>query len=250
MSDFSFILPTEITDAILQSTDVPEAEYDAWVGGTGVFAALNQTPRSWRGMAVAPNGDVYACVYGGDIYKQAGGIGDFVALNQTTRSWYGMAAAPNGDVYACETNGDIYKSAYVPVYSQEDQVIKNHVIYESLTNNNKNNDPETDTTNWLEVGPTNRWACFDGTIGNQSTQAESMTYILAPGEVDSLALLNLESTSVRVDVVDDDNTADALVLMAMGARALGFPVEPSPQRVTPSALDAVKWPTNLRRSTT
>lgn len=50
--------------------------------------------------------------------------------------------------------------------------------------------------------------------------------------------------------VDDDNTADALVLMAMGARALGFPVEPSPQRVTPSALDAVKWPTNLRRSTT
>jgi uncharacterized Zn-binding protein involved in type VI secretion len=325
MSDFSFILPTEITDAILQSTDVPEAEYDAWVGGTGVFAALGQTSRNWfgmaaapngdiyvcvhdgdiykqtagagdfaalsqtsrfwAGMAAAPNGDIYACVYNGDIYKQTNGTGDFIALSQTSRNWRGMAAAPNGDIYACVYNGDIYKqtngtgdfvalsqtsrgwrgmtadtdgnvyasvfagdiykqtggagnfvalsqtnriwdsmaaapdgdiyacvyggdiykSAYVPVYSQEDQVIKNHVIYESLTNNNKNNDPETDTTNWLEVGPTNRWACYDGTIGNQSTQAESMLYILAPGAVDAIALLNLESSSVEIDVIDNND---------------------------------------------
>ena len=39
-------------------------------------------------------GDVYACVYGGDIYKQAGGIGDFEALEQTSRNWVGLAATP------------------------------------------------------------------------------------------------------------------------------------------------------------
>lgn len=48
-------------------------------------------------------------------------------------------------------------------------------------------------------------------------------------------------------VVTDDNAADALVLAGMGARALGHPREPSPQRVTPAALLAVEWPTNTQR---
>ena len=174
-------------------------------GGAGDFVALSQTSRNWWGMAAAPNGDIYASFHGGDIYRLSGGAGDFVALSQTSRNWSGMAAAPNGNIYACGFPGDIYKSVHVSVYSQEEQVIKNHVVYESLTNNNRNNDPETDTTNWLEIGPTNRWACFDGTIGNQSTQAESMTYILAPGAVDAIALLNLESSSVEIDVVDEDD---------------------------------------------
>jgi hypothetical protein len=41
-------------------------------------------------MATAPNGDVYAAVQNGDIYKQTGGVGDFTALSQTTRNWYAM----------------------------------------------------------------------------------------------------------------------------------------------------------------
>ena len=58
----------------------------------------------------SPNGDVYADVDGGDIYKQTGGTGNFVALSQTSRYWYGMAADSTGNVYACvESNDDIYK---------------------------------------------------------------------------------------------------------------------------------------------
>lgn len=49
--------------------------------------------------------------------------------------------------------------------------------------------------------------------------------------------------------VADDNAADALALAAMGARALGHPREPSPQRVNPAALDAVRWPTETMRRT-
>jgi hypothetical protein len=77
-------------------------------GGVGNFVALGQTSRDWHSMAVDSNNNVYACVFNGDIYKQTGGIGDFVALGQVSRSWYAMAAAPNGDVYACVFNGDIY----------------------------------------------------------------------------------------------------------------------------------------------
>jgi hypothetical protein len=59
-------------------------------------------------MCAAPNGNVYACVWNGDIYMQTGGSGTFVALGQTALQWFGMAAAPNGNVYASVQNGDIY----------------------------------------------------------------------------------------------------------------------------------------------
>jgi hypothetical protein len=72
------------------------------------FNPLSQTTRGWISMTTAPNGNVYACVYSGDIYMQTNGVGNFVALSQTTRLWYGMTATANGNVYACVYSGDIY----------------------------------------------------------------------------------------------------------------------------------------------
>lgn len=40
----------------------------------------------------------------------------------------------------------------------------------------------------------------------------------------------------------DNNQADALGLASMLARQLGSPVEPSPQRVNPAALNGITWP--------
>ena len=78
-------------------------------GGTppSAFLPLSQTSRAWRGMT-ALGSDVYACVHGGDIYKQTGGTGNFVALSQTSRAWHGITTL-GSDVYACVDNGDIYK---------------------------------------------------------------------------------------------------------------------------------------------
>ena len=75
--------------------------------GTGNFVALGQTSRNWVGMTTLGT-DVYACVYGGDIYKQTNGTGNFIALGQTSRDWFGMTTLGT-DVYACVQNGDIYK---------------------------------------------------------------------------------------------------------------------------------------------
>jgi len=87
----------------------PGVSYVDMVGSTN-FEPLGQTSRVWQGMAAAPNGDVYATVFGGGIYKQTGGIGNFESLGQTDRYWKGMAAAPNGDVYAgTDGDKDIYK---------------------------------------------------------------------------------------------------------------------------------------------
>ena len=68
-------------------------------------------------MCAIPNGDVYAAVFGGDIYKQTGGAGNFVATGQTSRQWTAMCSAPNGDIYAAAyvtsggfiSNIDVYK---------------------------------------------------------------------------------------------------------------------------------------------
>lgn len=46
-------------------------------------------------------------------------------------------------------------------------------------------------------------------------------------------------------VLDDDNQADALGLANMASRELGFPMEPSVQRVTPAALETVRWPSGI-----
>ena len=77
-------------------------------GGVGAFVDLVTGNKSWYGMAAAPNGDVYACVYGGSIWKQTGGAGAFVDLITGNKDWRGMAAAPNGNVYASVSSGSIW----------------------------------------------------------------------------------------------------------------------------------------------
>ena len=75
--------------------------------GTGDFNALRQASRNWSVMTTLGS-DVYAGVYAGDIYKQTNGTGDFIELGQAPRGWTGMTTRGD-DVYACVFNGDIYK---------------------------------------------------------------------------------------------------------------------------------------------
>lgn len=75
----------------------------------GSFNLVHAQSADWSGLAISwDEGDVYACVRGGDIYKQAGGEGDFVAMNQTHRQWSGIAGSHFG-VFACVYGGDIYR---------------------------------------------------------------------------------------------------------------------------------------------
>jgi hypothetical protein len=90
---------------------------DGWTGSEdfrtlGSFVALGQTSRAWTKMTLGLNGDVYACVTGGDIYKQTGGLGNFVALNQTSLRRLGMVSTIYGDIYYSVLNGDIYKATF------------------------------------------------------------------------------------------------------------------------------------------
>jgi len=74
-----------------------------------------------------------------------------------------------------------------------------HRIYKSAQAGNLNHAPTTDDgTWWVDVGPTNRWAMFDQTVGSVTTQATPLTVVLDPGRIDALALLDVAGGLVDV----------------------------------------------------
>jgi len=91
-------------------------------------------------------------------------------------------------------------------YAVGDHCIKTatHRIYESVQAANLNHDPATDTTAtwWLDIGPTNRWAMFDKTIGTVTSQATPLTVVLDPGFVGALSVLDVSANTITVSMTD------------------------------------------------
>ncbi len=75
-------------------------------------------------------------------------------------------------------------------------------LYESLVNSNVGNTPDTAATFWLNTGPDNTHAMFDDEVSTQTTATSSLTVVLAPGIVNSLALINVAGTTATVTVHD------------------------------------------------
>lgn len=87
--------------------------------------------------------------------------------------------------------------------------IKNHRIYESqVATGNTNKDP-VDPVNqfgpivyWLDIGPTNRYAMFDGYINTQSVATTSMTMVIKAGAFNWIYLDGLDATNVDITIKD------------------------------------------------
>ena len=100
-----------------------------------------------------------------------------------------------------------------------------HRIYESVQAGNTNHDPATDDgTWWIDIGPTNRWAMFDQSVGTVSTGTNPVSVSLDPGQgINSLALLGLVASTVRVQVeVDAELIYDRLYNMADRRITMGW----------------------------
>lgn len=86
-----------------------------------------------------------------------------------------------------------------------------HRVYESLKDGNTNHNP-TDPTNrttatgvgtwWIDIGPTNRWAMFDGLISSQTVANSPMVIKLRPGAFDSFAIFKMQATAIHTTVDD------------------------------------------------
>lgn len=95
-------------------------------------------------------------------------------------------------------------------YALNDRVIRTtattHRVYQRAVAGAGTTPPETDTTNWVAVGATNRWAMFDGVVSTATSKADSISVTLQPGRINSLALLNLDASTVDVSLVVSGDT--------------------------------------------
>jgi hypothetical protein len=75
-----------------------------------------------------------------------------------------------------------------------------HRRYEALAGSTGVN-PVSDPSNWLDIGPTNRWAMFDDRVGTATTRAGSLQVVLAPGATDGVALIDTNGESATVTLM-------------------------------------------------
>ena len=95
-------------------------------------------------------------------------------------------------------------------YTAGNRVIRTgvHRIYQRVISGTTATAPESDTVNWVDVGPTNAWAMLDGEVSTATIIADSIKVTLAPGRVTGLSLFGLVGSSVSAVVVDGDTGAE------------------------------------------
>lgn len=62
--------------------------------------------------------------------------------------------------------------------------------------------PENNPSQWVDIGPTDRWAPFDIYTSTASKTVTTMTYVLSPGYFNSVALYGLTGAQYSITVKD------------------------------------------------
>ena len=85
-------------------------------------------------------------------------------------------------------------------YALDDRVILTSTqrVYQRLIAGTTATSPELDAVNWLDIGPTNKWAMFDREISTVTSATTTLTVVLKPGYVNSLALYGLVGQTLTV----------------------------------------------------
>ena len=172
-SQFKLIRPVTVTGSILTSSTIPEEVAATYSGATtyalsdlaGAASTYGAAQTVWRSL-------------------QNGNTGNA----QTEGAWWTLA----GIVYPVYNSGSSCNIGGIVTD------LATHTLYESLVNSNTGN-ALSDATKWQNIGATNRWKMFDNSYQTQSTALNGFSLVLTPGTlVNSLALLNVEGTSVTV----------------------------------------------------
>ena len=89
-------------------------------------------------------------------------------------------------------------------YSLGDKVIYTTTerIYERLVAGTTATAPNLDAANWLDIGPTNKWAMFDSNVSTATTRASSLTVVVKPGYANSAAFFGLAGGVIDITVRD------------------------------------------------
>ena len=105
------------------------------------------------------------------------------------------AVEPGPDDGAAWSSSESYEADDV-VYIPE-----THQRYRAAVSNT-NKPPATSPTTWVALGPTNRWAAFDGQVNTQTVVDSPLTMVLRPGIVTSITLMEVDASDIEVTVLD------------------------------------------------
>ncbi|MFC6413062.1 hypothetical protein ACFP9X_09815, partial [Massilia varians] len=89
-------------------------------------------------------------------------------------------------------------------YLVGDVVIRSttHRKYQRTTAGTTSEAPESDSANWFDVGPTNRWAMFDRKVGTLTRSPDSLVVVLRTGGVSGVGALELTGRELKVTLTD------------------------------------------------
>jgi hypothetical protein len=205
----NIIRPTTITDALLTSSDVAETDYTEFSMGTTYAVGdirMDSTGVEVITLDVAP---ATAWDVGDLITGQSSGKTAYVVAKLTTLTY--QIRERSGAFTLGEVVGVTGTPAKLADQGAAHPTItaattKVHRIYEAIAISTAKY-PPTDLLlatplYWKEVSATNRWKVFDNKVGAQASQATSMKWTLTPGAIDSIALLNLDATTVTIKLTD------------------------------------------------
>lgn len=107
------------------------------------------------------------------------------------------------------TSGSTY-----PTVGTKVVLTSTHRAYQKLTPNVTTNltvAPNLNTTDWADIGPSNRWAMFDTTRTTGSIYSSDVTIVLTPNatnttRINSIALVGCTATAVTITVTNAGNT--------------------------------------------
>jgi len=90
-------------------------------------------------------------------------------------------------------------------YTKGAKVLRQHRVYEALVANS-GADPLAAGGQWLDTGPSKRWAPFDQALGTVAQADGLMTMRLETARIEGMALLDVKAATVRVQADGYDRT--------------------------------------------
>lgn len=87
-------------------------------------------------------------------------------------------------------------------YLENDKVVYNNYIYQSLQSSNINHQPDISSLWWVQLTPNNITAPFDNSISTAATKTNDMIYIVSTGTIDSIGFVDSKCNSLVAHVMD------------------------------------------------
>lgn len=109
----------------------------------------------------------------------------------------------SGLIYTDAVNTEYNEWNPATAYSVGDRVRveDDKMVYENILAGTNSTAPSLAPSRWIPVYATNKWRAFDTKINTQTSRAESLTFILKPGNITGIGLLNTEASYVEISVV-------------------------------------------------